>query len=212
MEGFIKCSNNHFYKEHLPACPYCPSQGAGVSSDLGRTSATDSTRAGHTSHDLDKTRVGGATNSTENTLKVDVPTDTRSTVETKDFNRTFIATPTEIIDGAKVVSSRPTRKLVGWLISYTIDSMGVDFRIFEGNNSIGRSSENSIVIPQDATISNHHATILYKESQGFFIKDEMSANGTFLNGEELSITTPVSLKDGDLLKMAKTVFRFKTAL
>ena len=45
MNGFKKCSNGHFYKEDLNACPYCPggnagSTGASGADDLGKTMVT----------------------------------------------------------------------------------------------------------------------------------------------------------------------------
>jgi hypothetical protein len=212
MQGFTKCSNNHFYKEDLASCPYCPGQsasgGAKTTTGLGHTSYPEANDVNNAPGDMDKTRVGGAASSAgQSTTKSGQPT-----LEQMNFDRTFISIPTEGSDEDKKVVSRPTRRIVGWLISYTIDPMGVDFRIFEGNNTLGRGTDNSIVIPQDSTISSHHATILYRDSQGFFVKDEMSANGTFINGLELEISKAYPLKDGDLLRIAKTEFRFKSAL
>jgi pSer/pThr/pTyr-binding forkhead associated (FHA) protein len=40
----------------------------------------------------------------------------------------------------------------------------------------------------------------------------MSANGTFINGEELEIGKAYSIKDGDEIRMAKTVFKFKSCV
>jgi FHA domain len=209
MQGFIKCPNNHFYKEELSACPFCPTQGptmAGATSDLGRTAVGGASMSSAETDNMDRTKVGGMSGPTgDRTVRAEeVP------AGNKDFNRTFISMPTEIGDSDRPVA-RATRKIVGWLISYTLDPMGVDYRVYEGNNSIGRGLENSIVIPQDTTISTHHATILYRDSQGFFIKDEMSANGTFLNGNELEVSKAFQMKDGDEIKMAKTVFKFKSA-
>jgi hypothetical protein len=182
---------------------------AGATEELGRTAVGGGQMtSGPTMTDTDKTSIGGfgggGAATGERTVRAEeIP------AGNKDFNRTFISAPTEIETGHSV--SRPTRKIVGWLISYTLDPMGVDYRIYEGNNSLGRGLENSIVIPQDTTISNHHASLLYRESQGFFIKDEMSANGTFLNGEELIVSQAYAVKDGDKIKIAKTEFTFKTA-
>jgi len=117
-------------------------------------------------------------------------------------------------DGEAVqVASEPrkSRKIVGWIISFTLDEMGLDFRLYEGSNSIGRDATNNITIAKDSSISSKHAVILFRESQGFFIKDDMSANGTFLNGEELEIGKPYSLKDGDKIGFGRqTQFIFKT--
>ena len=54
------------------------------------------------------------------------------------------------------------------------------------------------------------AAICTKSGKGkFYIKDEMAANGTFVNDEELEIEKAYPLKDGDIIKLANTVFIFK---
>jgi hypothetical protein len=212
VNEFKSCPNGHWYKQELPACPYCPgnSSNAVTGGDFDKTQlgssgsmSNDTTRAVNTMNvDHSKTQVHGA--STESAAP--------------DFERTFIggvaAPSSEGAAGGEAAAAEPrkARKLVGWLVSYTLDPMGVDFRLYEGNNSIGRNAENNITITRDSTISAAHANILYRESQGFFIKDEMSANGTFINGEELEIGKAFSIKDGDEIRMAKTVFKFKSCV
>jgi pSer/pThr/pTyr-binding forkhead associated (FHA) protein len=88
--------------------------------------------------------------------------------------------------------------------------MGVDYRIFEGNNTIGRDPANTIKLLKDSTISSKHATILYRSGK-FYVKDEMSANGSFLNGEEMEIQKAYQLNDKDELRLGDTVFKFKSA-
>ena len=135
----------------------------------------------------------------------------------RDINRTYIGGTTDqdssaVSGSAASVDSVPrsSRRIVGWILSYTLDPMGVDYRIYEGNNSIGRESGNSISIKKDTTISAKHANILYKKGK-FYIKDEMAANGTFLNGEELEIEKAFPLLDGDIIKIANTTFIFKAS-
>ena len=210
VNEFKSCPNGHWYKQELGSCPYCPgnSSNAVTGGDFDKTqlgspgvSSNDTTRAVNTMNvDHSKTQVhGGSTESA-----------------TPDFERTFIggvAAPSA--EGgqkgeAPAAEPRKVRKLVGWLVSYTLDPMGVDFRLYEGNNSIGRNADTNITITRDSTISGAHANILYRETQGFFIKDEMSANGTFINGEELEIGKAYTIKDGDEIRMAKTTFKFKS--
>ena len=40
----------------------------------------------------------------------------------------------------------------------------------------------------------------------------MSANGSFLNSEDMEIGKPYELKDGDELRLGNAVFKFKSAL
>lgn len=113
-----------------------------------------------------------------------------------DFNKTFIKSPSSS-------NSSFSRKLVGWLVSYSLDPNGKDFRLFEGKNLIGSSSENDIVIP-DPTVSKKHFTILQRHGK-FLIKDEFSTNGTFVNGEMLS---EGELRYGDIITIGNTSLIF----
>lgn len=97
------------------------------------------------------------------------------------------------------------RKLVGWLVSFTIHPNGVDFRLYEGKNTIGSNPTCDVVL-NDPGVSGHHMTILYRGGKYRF-KDEFSTNGTFVNGE---MQEEGELKDGDILKLGETELRFRT--
>ena len=103
------------------------------------------------------------------------------------------------------------RRIIGWIISYEMDPFGLDFRIYEGKNSIGRDHSNDITIIEDS-VSSKHALILYRNGK-IFLRDEMSSNGTYINGEEILPDTPVKLKDGDVIVfgVGKAKFIFRTA-
>ena len=228
MQGFKKCSNGHFYKDSMPNCPYCPSGGAASSSS---NSSTVVGGGQNTQMDPQKTETignsGGATEgfsgdrtmvftpgSASAPVSGSKPASDNTSSQRQQFDRTFIGgVPTESGDGDDAGTKeapRAARKIVGWIISYTIDPMGVDYRIFEGNNLIGRDSSNSIILSKESTISSRHATILYKSGK-FWVKDEMSANGSFLNSEEMEIQKAYEMKDNDELRLGNTVFRFKSA-
>jgi len=218
MNGFKNCSNGHWYKQELDTCPYCPA--------LGGASGGDSTQvagANTGTNDFDKTAIGGVRggaglNPTETVQVVPGKAQGQGNSQENNFDRTFIGGVTNKTtpEGESVqvaAEPRKTRKIVGWIISFTLDEMGLDFRLYEGQNSIGREASNNITIAKDSSISSKHAIILYRESQGFFIRDDMSANGTFLNGEELEIGKPYPLKDGDKIGFGRqTQFVFKTFL
>lgn len=97
------------------------------------------------------------------------------------------------------------RKLVGWLVSFTLHPNGVDFRLYEGRNLIG-SGPNMDIVLNDPGVSAHHLTILYRAGQ-FLFRDELSTNGTFLNGQ---MVNEGELKDGDTLRIGETELRFRT--
>src|SRR6185503_14685517 len=68
---------------------------------------------------------------------------------------------------------------------------------------IGRSSRNTIQIAH-ATVSKDHAEVLH-QSDGWWISDLGSRNGTRVNGAE--VTQPVHLKAGDLLEVGSVLLR-----
>lgn len=103
---------------------------------------------------------------------------------------------------------RETRKLVGWLVSYTLDSMGVDFKLYEGRNIIGRGAECNISV-NDNMVSGRHAVILFRAGK-YSITDSQSTHGTFVNNEDIELE-PRYLQDGDLIRMGKTLFKFRTS-
>lgn len=207
MSDYSQCPNGHYYKVNLPACPYCPSAQPQSPSNAGLSKTLINSPSGSSgNNDLGKTQIlGDASYGPNDKTKI-----MGGGSGKRDLSKTFIAEPQQGDDSGTQVNIRSARKLTGWLISYTIDPMGLDFKIFEGNNTIGRDSENSICITTDSTISGHHATILNKKDK-FYIKDEMAANGTFINGLELEVGKPYDLKDKDVVKVGSTVFKFHTA-
>ena len=215
MNGFKKCNNGHFYKEDLNACPYCPSGQSASNFNSGS--------------DLDKTMIPGSGNSSESSktevfgnnasgggeqTKVFGAGNSSSTAAPRDLGRTFIGGISDIDEkdnsGASIESTpRSTRRIVGWIISFTLDPMGVDYRIYEGSNTIGKNPGNTISINKDVTISGEHVNILYRNGK-FHIKDKMTTNGTFINGVELEVEQAYQISDGDEIKMGNTVFKFKS--
>lgn len=212
MNGFNKCDNGHFFKDSLSHCPYCTDATSTISSGNGQPIDLNKTIVGtgntpqteiKTEHygDSDKTKVFGGN-------AAQIPSQ-------QDLNKTFIGGVVHSSEdkGNPIASPntpRASRKIVAWIISYTLDEMGVDYRIYEGNNTIGREPVNSIIIAKDQTVSGKHANILNKGGK-FWIRDEMAANGTFLNEEELEPSKAYELNDNDVIKIANTVFKFKTA-
>ncbi len=61
---------------------------------------------------------------------------------------------------------------------------------------IGRAPTSDILLSKDKLTSRRHAVVRYEHGQ-YVLHDEHSANGTFVNGQQLEDTTPYTLKDGD---------------
>jgi hypothetical protein len=80
------------------------------------------------------------------------------------------------------------------------------FNLF-GTTSIGRSKKNADLVFQvnqsDSPISRLHCTIL-EEDGSFFVRDNQSANGTYLNGLRMVPMDRYPLKEGDEIQLANT--------
>jgi len=72
----------------------------------------------------------------------------------------------------------------------------------EGETLIGRGSQCSLRL-DDSEASRSHARV-YVDGGNLVVKDQGSANGTFVNN--LKVGAPVSLSDGDEIRIGKTVF------
>ncbi len=84
------------------------------------------------------------------------------------------------------------------------EELGRKFDLEEGKLSIGRSTKSDIQIDHDS-VSRQHVRITVTEGQAH-IEDVGSTNGTFLNDE--SLEGKVQLRNNDLIKVGRTVFKF----
>jgi hypothetical protein len=75
-----------------------------------------------------------------------------------------------------------------------------------GVNTVGRSSDNDVVV-QDGCVSRRHCAILVHVSSGCELHDTASKNGTFVNGERL--TAPRRLRPGDEIRMCDQQYTFQ---
>lgn len=71
--------------------------------------------------------------------------------------------------------------------------------------TIGRSPDNSIVLP-DRWASRNHAQLRMTEAGEVYLIDLGSGNGSVVNGER--VTLPVSLQDGDLITIGHSQLEF----
>ena len=104
-----------------------------------------------------------------------------------------------------VKDSSSLNRLVGWLVSYDIDPDGIDFKLYGGRTKIGSSNHCKIFV-NDSTISEEHVLLLCKDEK-IILQDELSANGTFVNGKR--IEERVLLNDGDEIKLGSVTFIIK---
>lgn len=61
---------------------------------------------------------------------------------------------------------------------------------------IGRAPNSDILLSKDKLTSRRHATITHEDGQ-YLLRDEHSANGTFVNGQQMEDAGTYTLRDGD---------------
>jgi hypothetical protein len=107
--------------------------------------------------------------------------------------------------------SSPLRKskgrIVGWLVTYSHNPDGDDFRIYAGYNRIGANPVCDVQV-EDETVSGSHAIIVYRDGR-CLIKDDLSRNGTFVNGREITEAQP--LQSYDQVRVGNTTLIFVPA-
>lgn len=69
--------------------------------------------------------------------------------------------------------------------------------------TIGRDKNNDVVINDDPLISRRHATI-EKDGPDYYIMDNGSTNGTYLNNNPTPRFEKVKIKRGDVITIGKT--------
>ena len=97
------------------------------------------------------------------------------------------------------------RRIVALLVTYSWHRGGEVHVVREGRNYIGRDEECEIRIAGDPQLSRRHATILYRGS-GFWIDDEKSMSGTFVDGE--SVEEKRRLGNHSEIRAGATTWRF----
>lgn len=194
MNDFKLCENGHYYPKGLDECPYCPKSDAAPQPQLPKQGRED--------FDLEKTLMSPKEDKPTDIFKKPKEDLSRTKIFGQDDSSFSANFPVEFQQKSPSVG----RKLVGWLVSFTMDPLGIDFHLYEGRNSIGADAGCDIVVPGDPAVSGRHMTILYRMGT-FKFKDEFSTNGTFVNDVFIE---EGNLKDGDQIKIGETIFKFRS--
>lgn len=99
----------------------------------------------------------------------------------------------------------PRVRLVAVLAAPQLGQGGSVFPIRAGKTTLGADPRSDVPIAGDATVSNEHAAILYRDGI-FHIVDRLSANGTSVNGHEVPANGTVKLHDRDLIRLGNSLF------
>ena len=103
-------------------------------------------------------------------------------------------------------STENTSNQVALIVLEAVDTKLANKKIsFSGQISIGRGSENDIVL-DDIYVSHHHAVISPVRNL-YQIEDLQSRNHTYINGNILN--GKAFLQNGDIIKIGCVTFRFE---
>ena len=216
MQGeFKQCSNGHYYQGS--SCPYCKTgNNRGNATSLKTEGLFDEienqskTEAGFM-YTSDGSSSGGA----RTTVMDDNETVANGMHKPSvGYNRTVFGDDDHSSYGSdnQPLQRRESsfgRKLVGWLVSYSVDELGVDYKLYEGRNIIGRDVDCNITV-SDGRMSGKHAVLLFRANK-YSLTDSQSSHGTYVNDEDIELE-PRYLKDGDIIRMGNTIFKFRTSL
>ena len=93
------------------------------------------------------------------------------------------------------------------LIQFTENNAGIKFSLEKQRTTIGRGASNDIRLDDELVSKEHAALEIVSTEEGvtFLIQDLNSTNHTFVND---SLVELYKLKDGDLIRIGMSDFRF----
>jgi len=100
------------------------------------------------------------------------------------------------------ITDRPAADQAALVVIYGLD-LGKKFNLVKPTIIIGRSSKSDIQVDQES-VSRSHAKIVLS-GKALVLKDLGSTNGTYVNDE---LVDEMHLRDGDLIKIGRTIFKF----
>jgi FHA domain len=100
---------------------------------------------------------------------------------------------------------RPSPHRLGVLILRQGEESGRAFEVHKDRLSIGRSRESDIVL-EDQAVSRIHAILTRDEAGTYRLRDQNSANGTYVNSQRIS---EYVLEDGDEIQVGLMVLEFR---
>jgi hypothetical protein len=207
------CPNGHVMDPSWSECIYCQSSGVAAASQAAPTSAKGKTLiegVGAATAGQAGGLVKGATllegSGSVGRTAPQPPALARSSGGSKKktlFDPGIGSAPSEAAPAVRTSDGHLPR-LAGWLVSFSHDRSGVDYRLREGRNTVGAdSSECEIAIAEDPSISSKHAVIMIRGGK-CQIRDNDSTNGTFVNGSDIFGESSKILNDGDQITFGST--------
>ena len=109
-----------------------------------------------------------------------------------------------VVTSISRISERPTGKEACLVVIYGSE-LGKKYNLNATSLVIGRSSKCDIQIDQESVSRNHSKII--NTGKSILMRDLGSTNGTYVNDEPID---EYVLRDGDLIKIGRTIFKFLT--
>ena len=127
--------------------------------------------------------------------------------------RTAVESATVREDGSATVAATLDNNLENPARFIVRDDKGEvlqEYRLEKSETVIGRAPASDILLSKDKLTSRRHAVVRY-ENGDYVLSDERSANGTFVNGQQLEELVPRVLKDGDHVGIGEHELIFRTS-
>jgi diguanylate cyclase (GGDEF)-like protein len=109
-----------------------------------------------------------------------------------------------VVTSISRITERPAGKEACLVVIYGVE-LGKKYNLDAASLVLGRSSKCDIQIDQES-ISRNHSKII-NTGKSILIRDLGSTNGTYVNDEPID---EYVLRDGDLIKIGRTIFKFLT--
>ncbi|MFH1136857.1 MAG: FHA domain-containing protein [Pseudomonadota bacterium] len=190
-----RCVNGHILDPSWTDCPIC--QAGSQSQMQRRTTTVEPNDFGPPPKDSPRRKTKIETAVPENSAASSFETD--NPLKRK---KTRVAGYDD--DPAADAPGSAPGKLVGFLVTFSFNPAGKYFEIREGRSLIGSGDGVDMCMAEDKLMSSRHAVLLYRRGR-FLFRDDMSTNGSWVNGEET--TQDVELRNYDRVNMGNTEFR-----
>jgi diguanylate cyclase (GGDEF)-like protein len=102
------------------------------------------------------------------------------------------------------ISEKPVGKEACLVVIYGMD-LGKKYNLDQPAMIIGRSSKSDVQVDQES-VSRNHAKVI-NTGKSIILRDLGSTNGTYVNDE---LIDEYVLRDGDFIKIGRTIFKFLT--